>query len=65
MTNQQLYLLVALPMIWNTLLTTILVGFTWAHFDKRIDDLGEKIRGEIHRVEEVMDARLKHLEDSK
>lgn len=31
--------------------------------DKRFDDLRDLIRADIRRVEEVMDARLKHLEE--
>lgn len=31
--------------------------------DKRFDDLKDTWRAELHRVEEVLDARLKHLEE--
>jgi flagellar capping protein FliD len=31
--------------------------------DQRFDDMKETWRSELHRVEEVLDARLKHLED--
>jgi hypothetical protein len=30
--------------------------------DQRLDDLRDVWRAELHRVEEVLDARLKHLE---
>ncbi len=30
--------------------------------DQRFDDMKETWRAELHRVEEVLDARLKHLE---
>jgi hypothetical protein len=30
--------------------------------DQRFEDLKETWRAELHRVEEVLDARLKHLE---
>lgn len=33
------------------------------HFDQRIDDLKENWRSELRRVEEVLDARLSHLEE--
>jgi hypothetical protein len=33
------------------------------HFDHRLDDLKETWRAELRRVEEVIDARLSHLED--
>jgi len=31
--------------------------------DQRFEDLKEMWRAELHRVEEVLDARLKHLEE--
>ncbi len=31
--------------------------------DNRFDEMSEMWRSELHRVEEVLDARLKHLED--
>jgi len=33
------------------------------HMDVRFDDMRDTWRAELHRVEEVIDARLKHLED--
>jgi len=32
-------------------------------FDQRFDDAKDTWRAELHRVEEVLDARLKHLEE--
>ncbi len=34
-----------------------------SHMDARFDDMREMWRGELRRVEEVIDARLKHLEE--
>jgi len=34
-----------------------------SHIDARFDDMRETWRAELRRVEEVLDARLKHLED--
>jgi hypothetical protein len=34
-----------------------------AHFDNRIDEVKETWRSELRRVEEVLDARLSHLEE--
>jgi len=31
--------------------------------DRRFDDMKDMWRAELHRVEEVLDARLKHLEE--
>ena len=39
------------------------LGDLRAHFDARFDDMREMWRAELHRVEEVLDARLKHLEE--
>jgi hypothetical protein len=33
------------------------------HIDSRFDSMQSMWRSELHRVEEVLDARLKHLED--
>jgi hypothetical protein len=61
MTNEQLYLLIGLPMLWNTLL--------WAastvYMHRRLDDLKDLWRAELRRVEEVLDARLKHIEENR
>jgi hypothetical protein len=34
-----------------------------SHVDSRFDDMKDMSRSELHRVEEVLDARLKHLEE--
>jgi hypothetical protein len=34
-----------------------------AHVDIRFDEMKDMWRSELHRVEEVLDARLKHLEE--
>jgi endonuclease III-like uncharacterized protein len=33
------------------------------HVERRFDDMKEMWRSELHRVEKVLDARLKHLEE--
>lgn len=33
--------------------------------NKRFDDMRDLWRAELHRVEEVLDARLKHIEESR
>jgi hypothetical protein len=35
----------------------------FSHVDTRFDDMRDMWRAELHRVEEVLDARLKHLEE--
>lgn len=35
----------------------------FAHVDHRFDDMRDMWRAELRRVEEVIDARLKHLEE--
>ena len=72
MSNQQLYLAIGIPILFNGLLITMLLSYINArfsgiekrfdHIDQRFDDLRDLWRAELHRVEEVLDARLKHLE---
>ncbi len=49
----------------NTRLTDMntRIGELRSHMDARFDDMRETWRSELHRVEEVIDARLKHLEE--
>jgi hypothetical protein len=64
-TNQQLYLAIGIPLLFNAALIGLLVGLMNARFDaidKRFDDMRDLWRAELRRVEEVLDARLKHLE---
>jgi hypothetical protein len=39
------------------------VGKRFDRLDQRFDDMRDLWRAELHRVEEVLDARLKHLEE--
>jgi hypothetical protein len=59
MTNVQLYLAIGIPVLVNT----AMVGLLMLHINARLDDLKDLWRAELHRVEEVLDARLKHLEE--
>ncbi len=59
MNETQLYLAIGVPILSNA----ILVGFLWSHMNTRFDDMREMWRSELRRVEEVLDARLKHLEE--
>jgi hypothetical protein len=59
-------------MLFNAAVLGFLVAYMNAKFssiddhfravDRRFDDLRDLWRAELHRVEEVLDARLKHLE---
>ncbi len=79
-TNQQLYLAIGIPMLFNASLIGLVVALFNAKFggvdrgfnaidrcfdsiDRRFDDMRDLWRAELRRVEEVLDARLKHLED--
>jgi hypothetical protein len=79
-TNEQLYLAIGIPMLFNATLTGLVVALFNARFtgvdkgfkavdkrfdaiDKRFDDMRDLWRAELRRVEEVLDARLKHLEE--
>ena len=75
-TNLQLYLAIGIPLVFNAAWMAILVGLLNAKLDakfsavdarfdamdQRFDDMRDLWRAELHRVEEVLDARLKHLE---
>lgn len=75
-TNLQLYLAIGVPMLFNALLVAVLIAYINARFEaqntsinerfnalnQRFDDMRDLWRAELHRVEEVLDARLKHLE---
>jgi hypothetical protein len=86
-TNEQLYLAIGIPMLFNATLIGLVVALFNARFtgvdkgfsgvdkrfdaidkrfdavDKRFDDMRDLWRAELRRVEEVLDARLKHLEE--
>jgi hypothetical protein len=76
MTNVQLYLALGIPVLFNAGLLILVVTFMNARLnsmetsvnqrfdalDRRFDDMRDLWRSELHRVEEVLDARLKHLE---
>lgn len=105
MTNEQLYLAIGIPMLFNAGLIGIMLAYINAKFsgvnerfisvdhrfvsmgqrfvsmdqrfaemdrrltamdqkmDRRFDELRDLWRSELRRVEEVLDARLKHLEE--
>ena len=70
MTNEQLYLAIGVPLVINTGLSVALALFIVSSMsakfeavNKRFDDMKDLWRAELKRVEEVLDARLKHLEE--
>ena len=66
MTNEQLYFAIGIPAVINAALTALLMMYINARFngvDQRFNDMRDLWRAELHRVEEVLDARLKHLEE--
>jgi hypothetical protein len=79
MTNIQLYLAIGLPIFVNAAMFGLLVMYMNARLDsierrfdarfeginQRFDDMRDLWRAELHRVEEVLDARLKHIEDAR
>jgi hypothetical protein len=66
-------LAIGVPLLFNATLIAILMAWVNAKFeavdarfaaiDKRLDDLRDLWRAELRRVEEILDARLKHLEE--
>jgi hypothetical protein len=66
MTNQQLYLAIGVPMLFNAILIGLLVGYINAKFDgvsQRLSEMRDLWRAELRRVAEILDARLQHLEE--
>jgi hypothetical protein len=79
-TNEQLYIVVGIPMLFNATLIGLVMAYINAKIgkveskfdavdkrfdsiDKRFDDMRDLWRAELRRVEEVLDARLKHIEE--
>jgi hypothetical protein len=76
-TNEQLYILVGVPMLFNATLIGLVIALFNAKLgkveskidvrfdaiDTRFDDMRDLWRAELRRVEKVLDARLKHIEE--
>ena len=86
-TNEQLYILVGVPMLFNATLIGLVIAYINAKIgrveskfdgvnsrfdaveqrfdsiDRRFDDMRDLWRAELRRVEEVLDARLRHIEE--
>ena len=77
MNNEQLYILIGVPMLFNATLTGLVLAYINAKVgkveskmdarfdavDTRFNDMRDLWRAELRRVEEVLDARLKHIEE--
>ena len=77
MTNQQLYLAIGIPILFNAAIAGLIIAYINAKFDglqsstqqgfraidQRFNDMRDLWRAELHRVEEILDARLKHFEN--
>jgi hypothetical protein len=77
MTNEQLRLAIGVPMLFNAVLIGILFAHMNSRFDamnarmeerfaainQRFDDMRDLWRAKLRRYEEILDARLKHLEE--
>ena len=70
MTDTQLYLAIGVPVVSNAIMLMIfstMVNFRLSAFEaainRRFDDMREVWRTELRRVEDVLDARFKHLEE--
>jgi len=68
--NEQLYLAIGIPMLFNSALSVALwlnlrsnMNDRFNNVNQRFDDMRDLWRAELRRVEEVLDARLKHLEE--
>ena len=75
MTGTQLCLAIGVPVISNVLLITVLIAYINARLsavdqrldaiNQRFDDMRDLWRTELRRVEDVLDARLKHIEEER
>ncbi len=84
MTNEQLYILVGIPIVFNATFIGLVIAYINAKIGKveskmdarfdavntrfdainmRFDDMRDLWRAELRRVEEVLDARLRHIEE--
>ena len=73
MTDTQLYLAIGVPILANATLIGLLLAYINAKADaaqknfdalnRRFDDMRDLWRAGLRRVEEVLDARLKHIEE--
>ena len=89
--NEQLYVAIGIPMLFNATLIGFVIAYINARIgkveaksdarfeitegrfqamdrrfdaiDRRFDDMRDLWRAELRRVEEVLDARLKHIEE--
>ena len=52
-----------LAVLVGILVNNARLGDLRAHVDTRFDEMRDLWRAELHRVEEVLDARLKHIEE--
>jgi hypothetical protein len=43
--------------------TNVRIGELRSHLDTRFEEVKDLWRSELHRVEEVLDARLRHIEE--
>lgn len=79
MTDTQLYLAIGVPIVFNFAITLTLfllingninsridaINHRFDAIDRRFDDMRDLWRSELHRVEGVLDARLKHIEEER
>jgi hypothetical protein len=72
MTDIQLYLAIGVPIVSNAVMLLLFSAVVNARItslenslNKRLDDLRDLWRAELRRVEEVLDARLKHIEEER
>jgi hypothetical protein len=63
-TNEQLYIIVGIPMLSNAVVTGLGIAFLKTRFDasdKRFDAMSGRWRARVRRAEEVNEARRKQV----
>lgn len=63
MPDTQLYLAIGVPVVSNAVMLLLFSTMINARLTSMETSLKEQWRTELRRVEEVLDARLKHLEE--
>jgi hypothetical protein len=63
-TNEQLYLMIGIPMLSNAVVTGLGIAFLKTRFDasdRRFDDISGRWRAQLRRAEEVTEAGRKQI----
>jgi len=63
MSDTQLYLAIGVPVVMNAIMIGLCFGFLLSHINVRFEAQDKLFTERLRRVEEVLDARLRLIED--